>query len=90
MQTSLRAIGVLEAEGEAEGKLAVAPLASTLHQRDGSEFTDRPYWHHLLEGGNFPVSMWEDRRVYTHAIVRDPVERVRGSGAPTPATVAAE
>ena len=43
---------------------------------DLSEMVDAKIWGNTFKSGPFPVSMWQDKSIYTHAIVRDPVERL--------------
>jgi len=75
--------------GEAERDLEVSlhPLAEQDEQdeQDGdahqvtldlTEDIHQKFWGKTFQKGGFRIAMWEDDSVYTHAIVRDPVERL--------------
>jgi hypothetical protein len=60
---------------------AQQPWAQLAQHRaqDQSEETEAPYWHGYIQGGGsegYPASMWHDPSIYTHAIVRDPIDRL--------------
>ena len=76
---SLVGIGAMEREPEKNAEDAAHQqhvLGAHNEELDLSEYTDASFWGNTFKSGPFPVSMWQDKRIYTHAVVRDPVERL--------------
>jgi hypothetical protein len=45
-------------------------------QLDLTEDVHQKFWGNTFIKKGFPISMWEDKKTYTHVIIRDPVERL--------------
>jgi hypothetical protein len=76
---TLVGIGAMEREPEKhadEAALRQHVVGAHNEELDLSEMVDAKIWGNTFKSGPFPVSMWQDKRIYTHAIVRDPVERL--------------
>jgi hypothetical protein len=75
---SLVGIGAMEREPEQEAHLTDAVDALGAHNMtlDMSENPQAKWWGDTFRHGAFPRSMWQDHKIYTHAIIREPVERL--------------
>jgi hypothetical protein len=74
---SLEGIGAIEREPEDEATSHQQHIVDTYNGKlDQSESVHAKWWGNTFKSGPFPTSMWHDDKIYTHAIVREPVERL--------------